>query len=190
MLQQRSFSIWDQSIHIYSILLKLIKIRCCTTLRRLVEQILDIIFFSYFNPLLPTHSPRSPCIVKHFCSPSPLTRDKPARLWPPWFSLSHRQEDSAAAATFSRCMRNAGMNHAQIFHVSCRPSGCRLALVKGRGCGGDRVIGPSSSWQPPKGEFLERRRTFCSLAKSFRSGRGRRASLNKNCSCTKVVDER
>lgn len=68
------------------------------------------------------------------------------------------------------------------------PSGFGRAAVGVRG--GDWVTGPSSSWQPPKGEFLERRRTFCSLAKSFRSGRGRRASLNNNCSHTKAVDER
>lgn len=119
------------------------------------NKYLILYFFSYFNPLLPTHSPRSPCIVKHFCSPSPLTRDKPARLWPPWFSLSHRQEDSAAAATFGRCMRNAGMNHAQIFHVSCRPSGCRLGLVGRRWGfeGGTGLLAPALLGSLPRGNF-------------------------------------
>lgn len=151
-----------------------------------------LIFFFYFNPLLPTHSPRSPCIVKHFCSPSPFTRDKPATA-----VASVVQPDSPAGRL--SCSSYIWPLYAERRYESCTdisrvmqafwlPSGFGRAAVGVRG--GDWVTGPSSSWQPPKGEFQERRRTFCSLAKSFRSGRGRRASLDNNCSHTKAVDER
>lgn len=119
-----------------------------------MEQILDF-FFS-----ISTHScPPTPLVLPALWSTSALQVRSPGtnrqRLWPPWFSLTHRQEDSAAAATFGRCMRNAGMNHAQIFHVSCRPSGCRLGLVGRRWGfeGGTGLLAPALLGSLPRGNF-------------------------------------
>lgn len=127
LLQKYRFHIWGQlsTYTFYYFLFKLIKICCVIGWNKYSTY-----FFFHFDPLLPTPPHPLSLFSLHWEARFSLqvsSAESNRHGCGLQSSVSHQlRHFAAAAATFSHCMRNAGMIHTQIFHVSCRPSDCRL----------------------------------------------------------------